>query len=463
MADDSFEHAMGDADALMWNVERDPNLRSTIVTVLVLDSAPDWDELQARIERGSRLIPRLRQRVVEPAVRIGPPHWSGDPGFDVGYHVRRMRVPKPSSFASVLDVAATAAMGDFDRARPLWEFTLVEGLPDKRAALVLKVHHSMTDGVGGMRLLFMLFDLEREPQPAGPDPDPLPLPVFSPVGLLAQSVEWQARRAAESTKKAAGSVRSAWRALRDDATVAVTAATKAAESVARFLAPAPTPLSHVIDARSLDRRLARLDISLDDLKRAAKAAGGTLNDAFVAGVAGGMRIYHEARGGAVDELRMIMPINVRAEGVALGGNHFTPARLLVPVGISDAADRVREIGERSRRLRAEPAIGLTEPLAGVLNRLPRRAATALFGSMLKGADFATSNVPGSPFPLYLCGTLVEGLYAFAPLSGSAANITLLSHCGRCCIGINTDARAIPDIDEFSDAIAAGLDEVLALT
>src|SRR6185503_21116014 len=103
------------------------------------------------------LIPRLRQRVVEPAVRIGPPHWSADDGFDLGYHVRRVRVPKPRSFQSVLDVAATAAMGDFDRARPLWEFTLVEGLKDKRAALVLKVHHSMTDGVGGMRLLFMLF------------------------------------------------------------------------------------------------------------------------------------------------------------------------------------------------------------------------------------------------------------------------------------------------------------------
>ncbi len=113
-------------------------------------------------------------------------------------------------------------------------------------------------------------------------------------------------------------------------------------------------------------------------------------------------------------------------------------------------------------MRAEPAVALTEPIAAVLNRLPRRLATMLFGSMLKGADFVTSNVPGAPFPMYVCGSEVERIYAFAPLSGTAANVTLLSHCGTCCIGINTDARAIPDTDAFKDAIDAGLDEVLAL-
>ena len=459
---ETFDHAMGDSDALMWNVERDPHLRSTIVTVLMLDRAPEWTQLLARIERGSRLIPRMRQRVVEPALRIGPPHWSADPDFDLAYHVRRMRVPKPRSVASVLEVAATAAMGDFDRARPLWEYTLVEGLPGDRAAFIIKVHHSMTDGVGGMQLLLMLFDLERDPAPAGPDPDPVSLPVFSPVGLLAQSVEWQARRAADATRQAAGVARGVWERVRDDAARALDEAVNAAGSVARFLAPASSPLSPLLQVRSLDRRVATLDVGLDDLKRAAKAVDGSLNDAFVAGVAGGLRRYHDAHGVAVDELRMIMPINVRGEGAGLGGNQFVPARVLVPVGIEDPVERVREIGERSRRLQAEPAIALSQPLAGVLNRLPRRVATALFGAMLKGADFVTSNVPGSPFPLYMCGSEVDTIYALAPLSGAAANVTLLSHCGTCNIGINTDARAIPDTATFTDAVREGLDEIVAL-
>ena len=107
MAAEHFEHAMSDSDALMWHIERDPHLRSTIVTVLVLDHTPDWDHVLERLERGTRLIPRMRQRVVEPAIRIGPPAWSSDPDFDLSYHARRVRVPAPGSFDEVLDIAGT--------------------------------------------------------------------------------------------------------------------------------------------------------------------------------------------------------------------------------------------------------------------------------------------------------------------------------------------------------------------
>ena len=72
--------------------------------------------------------------------------------------------------------------------------------------------------------------------------------------------------------------------------------------------------------------------------------------------------------------------------------------------------------------------------------------------MLKGSDFVTSNVPGSPFPLYVAGAELERLYPFGPLSGTAANVTLLSHCGTCCIGINTDSLAIPDAAEFAQSV-----------
>ena len=132
----------------------------------------------ARIERGSWLIPRMRQRVATPLLRMGPPHWSGDPHFDLMYHLRRVRVCEPTDDA-VLDLARTAAMAGFDRSRPLWEYTLVEGLEDGRAAMVMKVHHSMTDGVGGMKLLLMLFDFEREPVDPGPLDGVEAIPVFT--------------------------------------------------------------------------------------------------------------------------------------------------------------------------------------------------------------------------------------------------------------------------------------------
>ena len=175
-----------------------------------------------------------------------------------------------------------------------------------------------------------------------------------------------------------------------------------------------------------------------------------------------MQRYHEFHGASVDELRMVMPINLRADGAALGGNHFTPARFLVPLTIKDPSDRIVAVGRLTREIRDEPAVQLTDALAGVLNQLPTTITTALFGSMLKGADFVTSNVPGAPFEIYSAGAALERMYAFAPLAGAAINVTLLSNCGTCCIGVNVDAVAVPDSDTFLRCLDEGFAEILAL-
>ena len=457
-----FDLQMSDADALMWTVEKDPTLRSTVVTVLTLDRSPDWDALVERVERGSHLIPRLRQRVVTPMLRVGPPCWSADTQFDLSYHLRRIRAPEPGSFECVLDLARNAAMAGFDRARPLWEYTVVDGLEGGGAALVLKVHHSITDGVGGMKMLMMLFDLERDPGPPGPCDEFQDLPAFTPFDLVGRSLDYQRRRAFEITRHGLGNAMGAARSAARHPEAALQEAGRLTRSLASFLAPATTPRSPIIGARSLGRRLAALDVPLDDMKRAAKGVGGSLNDAFLAAVVGGVQRYHQLHGVEPAALRMVMPINLRGEGTALGGNHFTPARFLVPLQIADPEERMRALGDLARAARDEPAVALTDALALVLNQLPTRVTTAFFGAMLKGSDFVTSNVPGSPFPLYVAGAELERLYPFGPLSGTAANVTLLSHCGTCCIGINTDTLAIPDAAEFSKSVEAGFSEVLAL-
>jgi WS/DGAT/MGAT family acyltransferase len=457
-----FDLQMSDADALMWTVEKDPTLRSTVVTVLTLDRSPDWDALVERVERGSHLIPRLRQRVVTPMLRVGPPCWSADTQFDLSYHLRRIRAPEPGSFECVLDLARNAAMAGFDRARPLWEYTVVDGLEGGGAALVLKVHHSITDGVGGMKMLMMLFDLERDPGPPGPCDEFQDLPAFTPFDLVGRSLDYQRRRAVDITRQGLGNAIGAARSAARDPEGALQEAGRVIRSLASFLAPATTPRSPIIGARSLGRRLAALDVPLDDMKRAAKGVGCSLNDAFLAAVVGGVQRYHELHGVEPAALRMVMPINLRGEGTALGGNHFTPARFLVPLQIADPEERMRALGDLARAARDEPAVALTDALALVLNQLPTRATTAFFGAMLKGSDFVTSNVPGSPFPLYVAGAELERLYPFGPLSGTAANVTLLSHCGTCCIGINTDTLAIPDAADFSKSVEAGFSEVLAL-
>ena len=221
-------------------------------------------------------------------------------------------------------------------------------------------------------------------------------------------------------------------------------------------------MSPLLRGRSLGRRVFGIDVPLDDLKRAAKALGVSLNDVFVGAVMGGIQRYHDELGSPVPEVRMIMPINVRGTGGGLGGNHFTPARVMMPTTVADPGDRVLEVHTRCRRLRGEPAVAMTEQLATVLNLLPRRAATAVMGSMFKGADLVTSNVPGAPFPLYLAGAEIQRMYAFGPLSGTATNVTLLSHAGTCCIGVNVDTAAVPDPEMLRVHLRGGFAEILSL-
>ena len=457
MTDESrFEHRMSDSDALMWTIEKDPLLRSTIIAVALLDQAPDHARVRDKIERGLRMIPRLRQRAAAPPLRVAPPQWVADPHFDLDYHLRYVKCPGEGSLRDLLDYAAPLAMQGFDRARPLWEFTVVEGMADGRAALIQKVHHSVTDGVGGMELAMMLLDLERDP--AG-DPGPIePLTEAerpSPMELLREGVDHVRRRQLGIARRAAATAPG----LARDVVGSARAAIDAAQSLGRLLTPVTEPLSPIMGARSLSVHFDLLTAPLAETKAAAKQADGKLNDAFVAAVAGGLARYHERHGAPVDALRMTMPINIRVEGQAAGGNQFVPARFPVPMNIADPVERMRVIRGLVTEQRAEPALAFTDAIAGVLNRLPTGAVTQLFGSMLKGIDFVTSNVPGAPFPVYLAGSRVDGNFAFAPLSGAAANITLLSHIDELQVGVNTDPAAVPDPDVFLACLQEGFDEV----
>ena len=460
-----FEQHMSDEDALMWLVEKDPILRSTIVAVALFDRPPDFDRLRARINRATCLIPRFRQRVVSPPFRLGPPRWCVEETFDLDFHLRRVRLPAPGTERTLLDALQPVASAAFDRARPLWEFTLFEGLYDadgtERAAFSMKVHHSVTDGVGGMALLALLVDLtvdadEPTDTPAVPAPERMSTP-----DLIRDSVTHSVRRGLGIARRLPTSALSAASAAVRDPVGAGVTVVRTARSIGRTLAPATEPMSPVMRDRGLGRRLDVFDVPLDDVRRAAKATEGSVNDVFVAAVVGGLHRYHEHHGDTPDALRMTLPINLRPEGDISGGNHFAPARFAVPATIAHPADRVLAIRALVRQWRAEPALQLTGQLAGVLNRLPTATTTALFGGMLKCCDFVATNVPGAPVPVYAAGARVERLYAFAPPAGAAVNVSLISHCDTCCIGVVTDTTAVPDPGVLLSCLRAGFDEVLA--
>jgi WS/DGAT/MGAT family acyltransferase len=222
-------------------------------------------------------------------------------------------------------------------------------------------------------------------------------------------------------------------------------------------------MSPLLSSRSLSVRFDTITLPVEELKAAARTADAKLNDAFLAGVAGGLRRYHELHGVDVDALRMSMPINIRTESTAgLAGNHFVPTRFPIPLRVDDPVERMRILRELVVQQRAEPSLGFVEGVAGVLNRLPRVLVIELFGRMLKGIDFVTSNVPGIPVPVYFAGAKLEAQFPFGPMAGSAMNITLLSYVDDCQIGVNSDPAAVPDPERLVDCLTDAFDEIRKL-
>ncbi|HRW38155.1 MAG: DUF1298 domain-containing protein [Acidimicrobiales bacterium] len=456
-----FEHRMTDADALMWTIEKDPLLRSTITAVLRLDADPDEKRLRQLLERGTRLVPRMRQRVRGNPYSIAPPRWEVDPHFDLDYHLRWVRAAGDRDLRSVLDLAEPMAMQGFDRARPLWECLVVTDLADGGAALVMKIHHAITDGVGAVQIALVLFELEREADlvelPDAPD-----AVVMGQLQRFIDAFEHERRRNLGIAKRvpdvAAGAVASA---VADPLGTARRLGETAA-SVARLAAPANVPLSPVMTQRSLSVHFDTVSLPLGDAKAAAKRAGGRLNDAFLAATAAGLRRYHEEVGAPVEALRISMPINLRAEDEGeRTGNNFAPARFVLPVAETDPAAAMATMRELVAEQRAEPALAMVDPLARVLNRLPTSVATGLFGAMLRGIDVVASNVPGAPIELFTAGGRVEEMFALGPMAGAAVNLTLLSYLDTIHIGVNLDPAAVTDPERFVACYRAGWEEVLA--
>jgi diacylglycerol O-acyltransferase / wax synthase len=365
-------------------------------------------------------------------------------------------VAEPGSWDQVLTEARRQSMSDFDLARPLWRVTLLEGLQGGRAALIVKLHHAIADGQGAMMLGATVIDLVPGGQDLGPMP---PAPAASPLdaaGFLGTAVVDASSFLMKSVKEVTDSALPiAGRALRDPVG-AVEDVMGVLMSITRFLALPTSPMSPVMRGRSINYHFITLDVPMSELKAASKPHGVSLNDAFMAGVTGGLRIYHERRGEPVGMLRCNMPISLRNPDRP-AQNAVTIARFEVPVDILDPVERMRAIRDIVTSWRKEPALHLVDPLAEVGYRL---MPSDLFTSTAQTSDFTASNVPGVPVPVWIAGAKVRAMYPLTATVGAATNITLLSYAGNAGIGISMDDAAIPDRDLFVECIAAGFAEVV---
>lgn len=459
----SDDDRMGAFDAVMWGIEDDPLLRSVIVAVVVTETEPDRALLTERVERLTRVVPQLRQRVIGNPVSLIPPRWETDASFDLAYHLRWTALPAGErNLRGVLHVAELAAEQDFDRDRPLWELTVISGLDGGGAGIVLKLHHAITDGVGGMMLAATLFDLAPEAADLGPMPEaPTSRPSLDPLQRLSAGIDYEMR---ESQGLVQGAVAHGLGLLRQavtDPAGSLMATSAFALSASRLLAPAGTPLSPLMTGRSLDVRCALLHAPLTDLKAAGKSVDGTLNDAFMAVVARGLRSYHSALGDPVEALRVNMPVNVRkGDDAPVRGNAWVPARFALPLGGKTASDTMRLLHPVLLAARTEPALPVSAVVYRVLCTLPNPVSAIVAGGFMKGTDVAATNVPGPPFPVYVAGAKVSILVPFAPKGGASLNVALMTYDGTAYLGITIDPAAVTDPDLLVDCLSAALLDVV---
>ncbi|MCF6675976.1 WS/DGAT/MGAT family O-acyltransferase [Mycobacterium avium] len=450
---------LGPVDYLMHRGEANPRTRSGIMALELLDTTPDWQQFRARFENASRRVLRLRQKVVVPTLPTAAPRWVIDPDFNLDFHVRRVRVAEPGTLREVFDLAELILQSPMDISRPLWTATLVDGLADGKAATLLHVSHAVTDGVGGVQMFAEIYDLERNPPPKPPPPLPVPQDL-SPNDLMRQGINHLPFAVVGGVVSAlSGAVSVAGRAVLEPAST-VSGIVGYAMSGMRVLNRAAEP-SPLLRRRSLATRSEAIDIPLADLHKAAKAGGGSINDAYLAGLCGALRRYHEVFGVPISTLPMAVPVNLRAEADTVGGNRFTGVNLAAPIGTVDPVSRMKKIRAQMTQRRDEPAMNIIGSLAPVLSVLPTAVLEGITGSVI-GSDVQASNVPVFPGDTYIAGAKVSRQYGIGPLPGVAMMVVLISRGGWCTITVRYDRASVRDEALFAQCLLEGFDEILAL-
>ncbi|HTQ20175.1 wax ester/triacylglycerol synthase family O-acyltransferase [Mycobacterium sp.] len=450
---------LGPVDYLLHRGEANPRTRSGIMAFELLDTTPDWDRFRAVFDSASRRVLRLRQKVVVPTLPTASPRWVVDPDFNLDFHVRRVRVSGTGTLREVFDLAEVMLQAPLDISRPLWTATLVEGLADGKAATLLHLSHAVTDGVGSVEMFAEIYDLERDPPPRPMPPQPIPQDL-TPNDLMRQGINHLPMAVVGGVLGAVtGAVSTAGRAILDPVST-VSGIVGYALSGARVMNRAAEP-SPLLRRRSLTSRTEAIDIRLSDLHKAAKAAGGSINDAYLAGLCGALGRYHVALGVPISTLPMAVPVNLRSEGDAAGGNQFTGVNLAAPVGTVDPVARMKKIRAQMTQRRDEPAMNIIGSMAPVLSVLPTAVLEGITGSVV-GSDVQASNVPVYPGDTFLAGAKILRQYGIGPLPGVAMMVVLISRGGWCTITVRYDRASVRNEAMFAKCLLDGFNEILAL-
>jgi WS/DGAT/MGAT family acyltransferase len=458
----------------MTSQELSPSDRSSLVAeygpinmavggLLVCDADPPLTRamLADRISERIHLVPRLRQRLEEPPLGIANPVWTDDTGFDLDWHVRQASLPSPGADAELGAFVGREFSHRLDRSRPLWEATLVEGLEGGRRGVLFKVHHALVDGMAAIGLAALVLDPSEEPMEVPPPERPweprrydmrqharrlLTRPVARAPRLM---IDGLIRALDPDPRRAMGDVRRA---------------SELVVELARTRPQAPmTPLNRPI---SPNRRYALAHADLDTIKRVGKDAGGTVNDAILAVVAGMLGRYLAAAGPefAAGQQRppvALVPVSVRSPGEAGElGNRVSTVFVDLPVSEPDVSARVRAIAAQTRELKASAAVRAGALMVGAGGWAPPLISGLVGRAMgsVRAFNLVVSNIPGPQQPFYLSGVRMREVYPIVPLNPANQGLTIgiLSYDGQVCFGVLADRDLDPPLATAAAGLAASL-------
>jgi WS/DGAT/MGAT family acyltransferase len=402
-------------------------------------------EITGRLERRLPLVPQLRRRLHVPGPLGGRPLWVDDPAFVLERHVHQASVPVPGGDREVLETAARVSMRRLDRRRPLWELWFFTGLREGRVAAMLKLHHSVADGMAAVTIMGSLFDLEpdvSDPAPVRWVPEPVPSERALRAENLAAKTDAVRRLVADTARPGSGSrmLASAGRALR--------IARSYAGANPKLHAPS-TSLNRVVGA---GRRLGVVRLDLAAVKDAAHAHEATVNDVVLDLWSGGLRRLLASRNEATDlELITSIPVSLRADAEPRTvDNRSGWVALALPTPDADPSRRLDEIARRTRRVKA------TQPPAAIASFMAALAATPLaraYTTHQRTGNVLVTNVPGPPVPMYMLGARVEEILPIVELVGNVGLVLCaFSYAGQLGLVVTADAGGFPDLDVLLDGM-----------
>ncbi|HXV04949.1 MAG TPA: wax ester/triacylglycerol synthase family O-acyltransferase [Solirubrobacterales bacterium] len=428
-------------------------------TIVLEGEPPSHEEFRDHIAARLHLVPRFRQKLRFVPFSQGRPVWVDDPHLNLNYHVRHTALPPPGSEEQLRNLAARIFSQQLDRSKPPWELWLIEGLTGDRFAVIGKSHHALVDGISGVDITTVLFDLEPEPTtlPVRP-PRWAPHPEPTDLKLLADALRERATSPAEIVRGVRAALRGPRQVLRGAA-----AAGKLLEA---GIAAPRTPLNVEIGSH---RRVSFVRTDLDDFKAAKDAHGGTVNDVVLSVVTGALGNYLRARGHDTEglELRAMVPVSTRAqeEHGALG-NRVSAMMAPLPVWCADPVRRLRIVTETMGDLKGSgQAVG-----AEILTRLTDFAPPTIVAqaARLQPAqrffNLVITNVPGPQVPLYIHGRRMESIFPMVPLARrQALCVGIMSYNGQVDFGLVGDYDAMADLDSFALDLEAAVAAIVKAT